>query len=201
MNSNSNVAGLQRRAVVAHILAKRENSLVVAGLGSAAWDCAAFDSNPLDFLLWGAMGSTAAIGLGLAQAQPSRRILVISGDGDITMGMGSLVAIGTAGPKNLTLIVLDNERYGETGMQISHTARNTDLAGIAKSSGFLNTLTVCNEQELDLSFSLIYDKPGPTAIIIKVRSEQLARILPPRDGVFLKDRFRTALLGENLAHK
>ena len=187
---------LARRDVVQTILEGRGNALVIGGLGSPAWDCAAVENNPLDFLLWGAMGNAAAIGLGLAQAQPERRGLVITGDGDMAMGLGSLAAIGSAGPENLAIIVLDNERYGETGMQPSHTAQHLDLAGVAESCGFPETHTVRDQSGLEDVLPAIHAAPGPIAAIIKVRAEDLPRVLPPRDGAFLKDRFRIALLGE-----
>jgi thiamine pyrophosphate-dependent acetolactate synthase large subunit-like protein len=187
---------LARRDVVQTILEERGDALVIGGLGSPAWDCAAVENNPLDFLLWGAMGNAAAIGLGLAQAQPERRVLVITGDGDMAMGLGSLAAIGSAGPENLAIIVLDNERYGETGMQPSHTAQHLDLAGVAESCGFPETHTVRDQSGLEAVLPIIHAAPGPIAVIIKVRAEDLPRVLPPRDGAFLKDRFRTALLGE-----
>jgi len=187
---------LARRDVVQTILEGRGNALVIGGLGSPAWDCAAVENNPLDFLLWGAMGNAAAIGLGLAQAQPERRVLVITGDGDMAMGLGSLAAIGSAGPENLAIIVLDNERYGETGMQPSHTAQHLDLAGVAESCGFPETHTVRDQSGLEDVLPAIHAAPGPIAAIIKVRAEDLPRVLPPRDGAFLKDRFRIALLGE-----
>lgn len=190
---------LARRDVVRAILTGRGDGLVIGGLGSPTWDCAAVENNPLDFLLWGAMGNAASIGLGLAQAQPERRVLVITGDGDMTMGLGSLAAIASARPANLALVVLDNERYGETGMQPSHTARHLNLAGVAASCGFAESLLVSDQTGLDAALPLIHSAPGPVAAIIKIKAEDLPRVLPPRDGVFLKDRFRTALLGEEAA--
>ena len=190
---------LARRDVVRDILAGRGGALVIGGLGSPAWDCAAVENNPLDFLLWGAMGNAASIGLGLAQAQPERRVLVITGDGDLTMGLGSLAAIGSAGVANLAIVVLDNARYGETGMQPSHTAQHLDLAGVAESCGFAETRLVNDQAGLDVALPIIHQAPGPVAIIVKIKAEDLPRVLPPRDGAFLKDRFRAALLGEEQA--
>jgi len=190
---------LARRDVVRAILADRGEALVVGGLGSPAWDCAAVENNPLDFLLWGAMGNAASIGLGLAQAQTSRRVLVITGDGDMTMGLGSLAAIGSARPANLAIVVVDNEHYGETGMQPSHTGQYLDLAGIAKACGFTETLMVRDQAGLEAALPMIYKAAGPIAIIIKVKAENPPRVLPPRDGAFLKNRFRAALLGEERA--
>ena len=107
---------LRRREVVKDLLKGRKDLLVVAGLGSTAWDITAAGDHDLSFPLWGAMGQAAMIGLGLALAQPKRRVLVITGDGEMLMGIGSLATIGVQQPKNLTVAVIDNERYGETGM-------------------------------------------------------------------------------------
>ncbi len=103
---------LNRREVVASLLKRRDGLLVVAGLGAPAWDCAAAGDHPFTFPLWGAMGSAAMIGLGLALAQPKRRVLVVTGDGEMLMGLGSLATIGVRRPGNLSIVVLDNERYG-----------------------------------------------------------------------------------------
>ena len=187
------VATLSRRDVVQKILSNRGDALVVAGLGSSAWDCAAVADCGLDFLLWGGMGSAAAIGLGLAQAQPDRRVLVITGDGEMVMGLGSLAAIGGARVKNLAIIVLDNEHYGETGMQPSHTSGLLDLASLASTCGFTQTKQVADLESLQEAIPIVYDSPGPVAINIKVKAEEIPRVLPSRDGVYLKHRFRSAL--------
>ena len=133
---------MKRREAVKQLLSGRKNLLVVAGLGSTAWDCTAAGDSPLTFPLWGAMGQAAMIGLGLALAQPRRRVLVITGDGEALMGLGALATIGVQRPANLTVVVIDNERYGETGMQATHTASGVDLAAIAKACGFRNSRTV-----------------------------------------------------------
>ncbi|MBT3929024.1 MAG: aldehyde dehydrogenase, partial [Rhodospirillaceae bacterium] len=112
---------------------------------------------------------------------------------------GSLAAIGSAGVANLAIVVLDNERYGETGMQPSHTAQHLDLAGVAESCGFAETRLVNDQAGLDVALPIIHQAPGPVAIIVKIKAEDLPRVLPPRDGAFLKDRFRAALLGEEQA--
>src|SRR5207245_1177345 len=101
--------------------------LVGAGRGSAAWDCTAAGDHPLTFPLWGAMGSACMMGLGLALAQPKRRVLVVTGDGEMLMGLGSLATVGVQRPANLAVVVLDNERYGETGLQKTHTGDGRDL--------------------------------------------------------------------------
>src|SRR5688500_14737303 len=139
---------LDRREAVKAILEKRGDALVVTGLGSSCYDAGVYD-HPNTFYLWGAMGAAAMIGLGLALAQPSRRVVVITGDGEMLMGVGSLATIGAHKPGNLSIVVLDNELYAETGMQPTHTARGVDLASMAKGAGFALASTVRAEAELE----------------------------------------------------
>ena len=173
-----------RREVVRKLLENRGDLLVIAGLGSTAWDITAAGDSPLSFPMWGAMGQAAMMGLGLALAQPKRRVLVITGDGEMLMGLGSLATIGVQKPENLSIVVLDNERYGETGMQATHTASGVDLAAVARACG----LKIC-------PWETIHSQPGPSFAAVKVEAETLPLVLPPRDGAVLKARFRRALLG------
>jgi thiamine pyrophosphate-dependent acetolactate synthase large subunit-like protein len=186
---------MHRRDVVEALLAERGQLLVVAGLGSTAWDITAAGDTPLNFPLWGAMGNAAMIGLGLALAQPRRRVLVITGDGEMLMGMGSLATIGVQKPRNLSVVVIDNERYGETGMQRTHTAAGVDLAGVAKACGFRTAKRVQARSQLAALRAAIHRAPGPLFAQVKVLAEKLPLVLPPRDGGMLKARFRKALLG------
>jgi thiamine pyrophosphate-dependent acetolactate synthase large subunit-like protein len=180
---------MRRRDVVKTLLENRGELLVIAGLGSTAWDVTAAGDSPLTFPMWGGMGQAAMMGLGLALAQPERRVLVITGDGEMLMGLGSLATIGVQKPENLTIVVLDNERYGETGMQATHTASGVDLAAVARACG----LNVCPLETLGAA---IHSQPGPNFAAIKVQAEKLPLVLPPRDGALLKSRFRRALVGE-----
>lgn len=186
---------LRRRVVVARIMRERDDALVVAGLGAPAWDVTAAGDDPLSFPLWGAMGGAAMIGLGLAIAQPRRRVLVITGDGEMLMGIGGLATIAVQAPPNLAIVVLDNERYGETGMQATHTAGPTDLAAMAAAAGLPVARSVFDEESFEDVLPLILRERGPVFVDIKVRAEDLPLVLPPKDGAFLKDRFRGALLG------
>ena len=187
---------LKRRETMAKILAARGTALVVTGLGSTTYDAYATADSPLTFYLWGAMGAAAMIGLGLANAQPQRRVLVVTGDGEMLMGLGSLATIGAARTTNLAIAVIDNEHYAETGMQQSHTARGVDLAGIAQAAGFVGASTVRTAAELDAAIPGLFNQPGPVFTAIKVVAEPAAIALPPRDGPYLRSRFRAALLGE-----
>src|ERR1700758_3842016 len=138
---------LDRREFVQRLLVDRGDLLVVPGLGSATYDVAAVGDHPLIFYLWGAMGGTAMIALGLALAQPDRRVVAIPGDGDMLMGLGSLATIGVKQPKNLVVVVLDNAHYGETGMQPSHSAAGVDFVAVALACGFREAHTVARLAE------------------------------------------------------
>ena len=190
---------LRRREVAAAMLAARGDLLVVSGLGAPSWDVAAAGDHPANFPLWGAMGAAAMIGLGLALAQPARRVLVVTGDGEMLMGLGSLASIGVKRPANLAIAVLDNERYGETGMQATHTAGAADLAAAAKSLGLPVTGTVADQAGLAEALPRLRQAEGPVFMVIKVRAEDTPLCLPPKDGALLKDRFRAALLGAGAA--
>ena len=179
---------MHRREVVKKLLENRGELLVIAGLGSTAWDITAAGDAPLSFPLWGAMGQAAMMGLGLALAQPQRRVLVVTGDGEMLMGLGSLATIGVQQPANLTVVVIDNERYGETGMQATHTATGVDLNAVARGCG----LKICSYENLR---EAIHARPGPNFAAVKVQAEKLPLVLPPREGALLKARFRRALLG------
>ena len=190
---------LERRNVVAEILKDRGDALVVTGLGSPSWDTAAAGDNANNFYLWGGMGGAAMVGLGLALAQPDRRVLVITGDGEQLMALGSLATIRVQEPANLALIVIDNECYGETGGQPSHTAYGVALARIAATIGFAVTATVYVEKEFKAIVPKVYRETGPIFFNIKVKLESLPISLPPRDGTLLKNRFRQAVFGNKVS--
>ena len=193
--ADSDTYPLDRRDVAQALLAERDGLVVVAGLGACAWDITAVGDHDLNFPLWGAMGGAASIGLGIALAQPDRRVLVLTGDGEMLMGLGSLATIALQKPENLAVVVLDNERYGETGMQQTHTAFGADLPAAAAAVGILITGTVRDQGELDTALPVIRETPGPVFYSIKVKAEELAFVLPSNDGVGLKERMRKAMLG------
>jgi thiamine pyrophosphate-dependent acetolactate synthase large subunit-like protein len=190
---------LQRRQVVSTLLAARGDALVVSGLGAPSWDVAAAGDHELNFYLWGAMGNAGMVGLGLALARPERRVLVITGDGEALMGLTSLATVAVARPANFALVVLDNERFGETGDQPTHTASGVDLAAVAAAAGFSWAQTVRDEAALAEVVPHVLAEPGPLCLAVKVLVEQLPLVVPPRDGAYLKHRFRAALLGPGAA--
>jgi len=189
--------GLDRRAAMAALLADRGDDLVaVPGLGSTCWDLAAAGDNDRNFYLWGAMGGAAMVGLGLALAQPERRVLVVTGDGEMLMGMGSLATIGIKQPANLAVVVFDNGHYGETGMQPSHTnGGRVDLVAVAKGCGIETAMDVRDEAGLAGLVGRIRTLrgDGPLFARVAISAAQAPRVLPERDGVVLKNRFRAAI--------
>jgi len=184
---------LDRRDFVKQLLIDRGDLLVVPGLGSATYDVAAAGDHPLNFYLWGAMGGTAMIGLGLALARPDRRVLAMPGDGDMLMGFGSLATVAVKQPKNLAIVVLDNARYGETGMQPSHTDAGIDLAAVALGCGFRKARTVSRIEEAADVRALLHQGEGPILINARISPDDTPRVLPIRDGHAIKNRFIEAL--------
>lgn len=189
---------LERRWVVAEIVKRRGDSLIVTGLGSPSYDVAAAGDHPHHFYMWGGMGGAAMIGLGVAQGQLNRRTLVITGDGEMLMGLGSLATIGVQQPRNLAIVVLDDEHYAETGMQKTHTAHGFDLEAVAKAARFKITATIESAKEVEKWIPRLYSAPGPLFLTIKIKAEDLKRIVPLRDAVQMKNRFRAALFGEKI---
>ncbi len=188
---------LHRREVVAELLRDRGDLLVISGLGAPNWDITSVGDSPNNFPLWGAMGAAAMMGLGLALAQPKRRVLVITGDGEMLMSLGALATIAVRNPANLTIAVLDNERFGETGMQKTHTASGVDLAGIASAAGFATSRIVETMEEVRDIRVLAHRGGGAVFAQIKIDPEALYFVLPPADGGILTTRFRQSVLGDD----
>lgn len=186
---------LMRGNVVAALMSGIEDELIVCGLGSPVSDVMGTRDRPLNFYLLGAMGLATSVGLGLALAQPDRAVIVITGDAELMMNAGALATIGVRKPRNLSVVVLDNERFGETGEQVSHTAAGIDIAGIAIASGFAATETVHDIAHIDEVRQHLVAQAGPYLAVVKVSAGRSPVVMPPKSGVVLKSRFRQALLG------
>jgi len=187
----ANDGTLDRRAVAAVLLRDPGDLLVVTGLGSTTYDAGAAGDRPLNFYLWGAMGGAAMIGLGLAIAQPRKHVLVMTGDGEQLMGIGALATLAAARRPNLSVAVLDNARFGETGAQRSHTGLGADLAAVAAACGWEATATA---RDMDAVEALrLRLRTEALFAVIRISPDDVPRHLPPRDGAFLTHRFRAAL--------
>ncbi len=191
---------IDRRDLCRIVLRDRGDMLVIAGLGAPSWDITAVGDCAENFPLWGGMGGAAMIGLGLALAQPTRKVLVITGDGEMLMGLGSLATIAVKQPPNLAILVQDNEHYGETGMQETHTAHGVNLVAIAEGAGFPRTLGISDIDQIEALRSAIH-QPGCLFALAKIAATAYPLVLPPREGSFLQARMRETILGPAAHHQ
>jgi len=186
---------IERGPFVKELLADPGPLLIVCGLGYVSSDVAVAGDRPLNFYIHGAMGAAASMGLGVALARKDRRVLVLTGDGELMMNIGSLSTIAAQRPSNLAIVVLDNERLGATGSQRSLTSHGVDIAGIARASGFPDAITVRSSQEVPDAIKRIRTGEGPFLAVVKISRERVHAAVPLWDGVELKARFRKALAG------
>ena len=185
---------LERRSVVASLLAERKEAIVVGGLGASTYDIAAAGDHERNLYLWGAMGGAVMIGLGIALAQPKLPVIAITGDGEMLMGIGSLATVGLQGPKNLTIVVLDNEVYGETGGQASHTAATVDLVGVARACGIADSRMIATMADVEaFAQGMQSVSSGPRFANVKIDGANLERVLSSRDANYIVNRIRGAL--------
>lgn len=184
---------LSRRPFVAELMKRRSGALVVPGLGSPTWDIAASGDSPEYLYCWGGMGLALPTALGLAMAQPNRRILCLTGDGEIMMGIGALGVVADQAPANLAILVLDNEHFGETGRQGGLTGHRADLCQIARGFGIAETMLVTELGQVDALAEHLYKKPGPTFAVAKIALTEDPWALPVKDGAQIAHRFRLAV--------
>ena len=184
---------IKRRELVSALMARREGALVVPGLGSPTWDCFAAGDQPEYLYSWGGMGLCVPTALGVALARPERRVLALTGDGEIMMGLGSLAVVGAQAPENLAILVLDNEHFGETGRQPGLTGVRADLCAMARGAGIAHTLAVTGMDQLDALAELMFHHPGPTFANVKIALTEEPWALPEKDGAVIARRFRAAL--------
>src|SRR5919205_1301455 len=140
---SSETGVLDRCEAVPKLVGNAQDFLIIAGLAGTAKDVAALcEPHGNYFACAGVMGGATAMGLGLALAQPTRRVLVMTGDGELLMNIGALATVAIMQPPNLSIVCVDNGHYGETGYQKSHTSLGVDLEKIAAGSGIKRTLTI-----------------------------------------------------------
>jgi thiamine pyrophosphate-dependent acetolactate synthase large subunit-like protein len=184
---------MQRRPFVEHLMRLRAGALVVPGLGSPTWDLAAAGDSADYLYCWGAMGLAVPTALGLALAQPNRRILALTGDGEMLMGIGSLGVVAAEAPANLAILVLDNESFGETGRQTGLTSGRTDLVAIARGFGISNTMTITDMSAVPALAAFLFQAPGPAFAVAKIALSHDPWTLPEKDGAAIAQRFRVAV--------
>jgi thiamine pyrophosphate-dependent acetolactate synthase large subunit-like protein len=184
---------IERRPFVADLLKLRGGALIVPGLGSPTWDIFAAGDQPEYLYSWGGMGLCVPTALGIALAQPSRRVLAITGDGEMMMGIGSLAVVADQAPKNLTILVLDNESFAETGQQRGLTSGRTDLCAVAKGFGIAHTMHVSEQGKVPELARFLFEAPGPALAVAKIAITEEPWRLPEKDGAVIARRFKIAL--------
>lgn len=188
---------LERRALTTDLLASRGNALAVSGLGSATWDLFAAGDHRNNLYTWGGMGLAVPLTLGLALSQTERRILCITGDGEMMMGIGSLAVVANQAPTNLSILVLDNESFGETGKQTGLTAGPTDIESISRGSGISQTCTVRERREIADLAQFLFHQTGPLLAVAKIAHKDAPWALPEKDGASIARRFREAVISRS----
>src|SRR5580704_19204330 len=187
---------LDRREAIPALLGRHEDFLIVAGLAGTSRDIAALTHNGAHaYILTGAMGSACMIGLGLALARPDRRVLVVTGDGELLMNIGALATIAVMNAPNLAIVCVNNGHYGETGYQKSHTSRGVDLEKIAAGSGIKATRTVSSESDLAGGARLLREGNGTAFVVLRVTPTDPPAFKRNMDPSACRNRFRTALFG------
>ena len=193
MTSQTNIAKLNRRQLVRDILVDRKDALIITGLGNPTYDVAAIEDHIENFYLWGAMGLAVSVGLGVAISQPQRRVVVITGDGEAMMGVGSFATVAAAACQNLSILVLDNEMFAETGNQQGLTQGGTDIEKMAQGAGIAPTLTATSSQHLAQVRELLFTTQCPCLVVAKISKREKKKFLPPRNGAYMAERFRRGL--------
>ena len=184
---------LQRRPFVTDLMRYRGNGLVVTGLGSPTWDLFAAGDRPDNLYSWGGMGLAVPTALGLAMAQPSRRVLALTGDGEMMMGIGSLSVVADQAPGNLAILVLDNERFAETGRQRGLTSSRVDLCAVAKGFGIRESMLVTDAGQTEALGRFLFEAPGPVLAVAKIALSEDPWQLPEKDGAAIARRFKISL--------
>ena len=185
---------LERSEAVPELIGNHEDFLIVAGLGGTASDVGAVTGDSANvFSLGGAMGAPSMIGLGLALARPDKRVLVVTGDGDLLMSVGSLATIAVVNPPNLAILCVDNGHYGETGWQQSHTSLGVDLEKMAAGAGIKRTHTVGTQADIAEGARILREGNGTAFVLLRVKPTEPAEFKRNFDAAFCRDRFRRAL--------
>ena len=147
-----------------------------------------------NFYTYGSMGLCSSIALGMALSTPDK-VISLDGDGSLLMNLGAIATIGRENPANLVVVVWDNEAWGQTGGQTSHTGAGTDLAAVARSCGIANTATVTDLETLEDVFGRAMREPGPWFIVAKIEEAPEYMPVAPVEPEFTLYRFRNTYVG------
>ena len=185
---------LDRNEAVPKLVGRHEDFLIVAGLAGTARDLTFLSRDaPHVFALAGAMGAATSMGLGLALARPERRVLVVTGDGELLMNVGTLATVAVMNPPNLAIVCVDNGRYGETGWQKSHTSLGVDLEQMAIGAGIRTTRLVTRPEQVPEASRLVRDGNGTSFVLMRVKPTESPPHKRDLDPATERIRFRAAL--------
>jgi thiamine pyrophosphate-dependent acetolactate synthase large subunit-like protein len=185
---------LARSEAVPALIGRHQDFLIITGLGGTASDVGAVTGDAAHvYSLSGAMGAACMMGLGLALARPDKRVLVVTGDGELLMNVGALATIAVVDPANLAILCVDNGHYGETGWQKSHTSLGVDLEKIAVGCGIKHTRTVAAASDIAAGARLLREGNGASFVCLRVKPTEPPAFKRNFDASFLRDRFRAAL--------
>src|SRR5216683_5432385 len=187
---------LDRRLAVPALLGRHEDFLIVTGLAGTAKDIASLTRDGAHaFTMAGAMGAACMTGLGLALARPDKRVLVLTGDGELLMNVGALATIAVINPANLSIVCVDNGHYGETGYQKSHTSLGVDLEKMAIGAGIKLTRTISRADEIADGARLLRTGNGTAFVLLRVKPTDPPSYKRSLDPAMGRLRFRQSLLG------
>ncbi|MCC7274578.1 MAG: thiamine pyrophosphate-binding protein [Alphaproteobacteria bacterium] len=185
---------LDRREAVPALIGRHEDFLIVTGLAGTSKDLAALtDDGAHVYTMAGAMGGACMIGLGLALARPDRRVLVLTGDGELLMNVGALATISVLNPPNLSIVCVDNGHYGETGYQKSHTSLGVDLERMAAGAGIKTTRTVSTGAEIADAARVLREGNGTAFVLLRVTPSDPPAYRRNMDPAACRVRFKAAL--------
>ena len=185
---------INRLEATQHLVARTPQALVVAGPGNAKFDLAAVGDRPQNFYVWNSMGLAPSVGLGLALAQPQRKVIVLDGDGGTLMNPGALVTIARLAPANLLHLVWDNGQYQLTGGQLTATATVTNLADMGRGAGLRHVAEVTTMRDFESELEAWLSESGPWLVVAKI-DDSPAPARPPKDPVHIKLRFMETIAG------
>jgi thiamine pyrophosphate-dependent acetolactate synthase large subunit-like protein len=169
-----------------------EDAAVIGGIGNTNFDLWMAGRRPQNFYMLGSMGLACPIALGVALAQPQRRVIALEGDGSLLMQLGTLATVAMLKPKNLTLIVMDNAAYQITGGQPTATAVGTDLVTIARGAGIAQSAWAADEEMFDDLATQALTRDGPWLIAARI-DDKPGTGTTDRDPVVITDRFMRGL--------
>ncbi len=170
----------------------RNEEAVVGGIGYTNFDLWAAGRRPQNFYMLGSMGLAVPIGMGVAMAQPRRKVIALEGDGSILMQLGSLATVAARGQKNLAIVIMDNGAYQITGGQKTLTEEGADIVAIARGCGLRQSVWAADESAFEELIAVTLKEDGPWLIGCRIDSEKPADTTE-RDPPIIKDRFMRGL--------